>query len=129
MPINFRSTGRVSALVRTLAPRLVPPTFALLVATPVHAESTCPDYVILPSGSVFNIARLIADTGSPEAALRKARGALNEIAANGGCPKSVRRAVCDETMAVAKKAVVALEACAHGPQADGVENDGRTAAK
>ena len=129
MPINFRSTGRVSALVRTLAPRLVPPTFALLVATPVHAESTCPDYVILPSGSVFNIARLIADTGSPEAALKKAKGALDEIAANGGCPKSVRRAVCDETMAVARKAVVALEACAHGPQADGVGNDGRTAAK
>ncbi|EIM94238.1 hypothetical protein [Paraburkholderia hospita] len=126
MPIHSRSIGRVSALV----PRLIPATFALLLATPVHAESTCPDFVILPSGSVFNIAKLIADTGSPEAALRKVRGALDEIAANGGCPKSVRRAVCDETMAVARKAVVALQSCAaHGPQADGVEKDGRSASK
>ena len=126
MTINSRSIGCVSALV----PRLVPAAFALLLATPAYAGSTCPDFVILPSGSVFNIAKLIADTGSPEAALKKAKGALDEIAANGGCPKSVRRAVCDETMAVARKAVVALEACAaHGPQADGVDKDGRTASK
>ncbi|BCF91008.1 hypothetical protein [Paraburkholderia largidicola] len=126
MPIYSRSIGRVFALAHVVAPAAI----ALLLATPVHAESTCPDFVILPSGSVFNIAKLIADTGSPEAALKKAKGALDEIAANGGCPKSVRRAVCDETTAVARKAVVALEACAaHGPQADGVEKGGRTASK
>lgn len=114
------------ARVATLAPA----TLAMLLATPARAESSCPDFVMLPSGSVFNIAKLIADTGSPEAALKKARTAVDQVSANGGCPSSVKRAVCEETMAVAKKAVVALEACVtHGPQADGIDNGGHTASK
>jgi hypothetical protein len=123
MQINCRPSGRVSMLA--------PVTFAMLLAIEARAESTCPDFVILPSGSVFNIARLIKDTGSPEAALKKARTAVDQINSNGGCPKSVQRAVCDETMAVAKKAIVALEACAAhaGPQTDLLDKGGRTASK
>ncbi|HWT37760.1 MAG TPA: hypothetical protein VN289_15840 [Paraburkholderia sp.] len=90
---------------------LVPVTCVTLLATQVHAESTCPDYVVLPSGSAFNIARLIKDAGSPQAALDKARSAVAQVSSNGGCPRSVRRVVCEETMAVAKKAIVALEGC------------------
>jgi hypothetical protein len=105
-------------------------TLAMALATAAHAESTCPDFVMLPSGSVFNIAKLIADTGSPEAALSKARTAVDQVSSNGGCPSSVKREVCEETMAVAKKAVVALEACVtHGPHADGIDKGGRTASK
>ena len=99
----------------------------------VRAESTCPDYVVLPSGSAFNIARLIADAGSPQAALDKARSAVEQVSSNGGCPRSVRRAVCDETIAVAKKAIVALEACVRPSGSSGssgsVEKDSPTASK
>ncbi|MBN3756323.1 hypothetical protein G3N95_25510 [Paraburkholderia sp. Tr-20389] len=103
---------------------------AMLLAAQVRAESTCPDYVVLPSGSAFNIARLIADAGSPQAALDKARSAVEQVSSNGGCPRSVRRAVCEETMAVAKKAIVALEACVRPSGSSGaVETDSPTASK
>ena len=129
MPVNSCSVGRVSAPVPAV-PAALAALLAALLAPPVHAGSSCPDFVILPSGSVFNIAKLIADTGSPEAALKKARTAFDQVSANGGCPKSVQRAVCEETLAVAKKAIVALEACAaHGPQTDAPEKGGRTVSK
>ncbi|MEM5339825.1 hypothetical protein [Paraburkholderia azotifigens] len=97
--------------VMTHMAALLPVTCAMLLATQARADSTCPDYVVLPSGSAFNIARLIKDAGSPQAALDRARSAVEQVSSNGGCPRSVRRAVCEETMAVAKKAIVALEGC------------------
>ncbi|CAD6550770.1 hypothetical protein ACFQ3P_24550 [Paraburkholderia sabiae] len=109
---------------------LVPVTCATLLATQVRAESTCPDYVVLPSGSAFNIARLIKDAGSPQAALDKARSAVEQVSSNGGCPRSVKRAVCEETMTVAKKAIAALEGCV-GPSGSSLsdESDRRTASR
>lgn len=95
-----------------------------------YAESVCPDYVVLPSGSAFNIARLIADTGSPEAALGKARAAVAQVNSSGGCGRLNRSAVCEETMAVARKAIVALEACATpGSSGRSTERSGRASGK
>ncbi|ACC74295.1 hypothetical protein PPMP20_21435 [Paraburkholderia phymatum] len=109
---------------------LFPIACAALLAAQVRAESACPDYVVLPSGSAFNIARLIADAGSPQAALDKARSAVEQVSSNGGCPRSVRRVVCEETLAVAKKAILALEGCVAPSGASGaVGTDPRTASK
>jgi hypothetical protein len=77
--------------------------FVMMSFVGVRAESVCPDYVSLPSGSAFNLARLIADTGSPEAALGKIRAALAQMAAAGGCPKAEEPNACQETRADASK--------------------------
>jgi len=89
--------------------------FVVLSAVDAPAGSVCPDYVSLPSGSLFNLARLIADKGSPEAALKRIRTALAEVTAAGGCPKAEEPNACQETLAVARKAMVALEACTSTP--------------
>lgn len=83
----------------------------VMPVTDAFAKSACPAYVELPSGSAFDIAHLVKDAGSPEAALGKVRDALARIDANGGCPHSVRPLVCQETVAVARKAMAALQAC------------------
>lgn len=77
----------------------------------VRAESACPAYVSLPTGSIFNLARLIADTGSPELALRKIQASLAQIMAAGGCPKVEEPNACQETVTVARKALAELQAC------------------
>lgn len=92
-------------------PVLAPGMFATLLLAANYAECACPEYVSLPSGTVFNIAGLIRDAGSPDGALRKARSAVAQISARGGCPQSEELAVCEETLAVARKAIAALEAC------------------
>lgn len=84
---------------------------ATLLTVGAHAGSTCPDVVVSPSGSTFNVAALIADTGSPEAALDKARTALSQVKSGGGCRIFEDIAACEETLLVAKKAIAALEAC------------------
>jgi hypothetical protein len=84
---------------------------AILFTVGAHAGSTCPDVVVSPSGSTFNVAALIEDTGSPEAALDKARTALSQVNSGGGCRLFEDIAACDETLLVAKKAIAALEAC------------------
>ncbi|ACC73695.1 hypothetical protein PPMP20_24005 [Paraburkholderia phymatum] len=81
----------------------------------VRAESPCPAYVSLPTGSIFNLARLIADTGSPELALRKVKVSLAQIMAAGGCPKADEPNACQETVTVARKALAELEACTSPP--------------
>jgi hypothetical protein len=53
----------------------------------------------------------LSDTGSPEAALGKIRAALAQMAAAGGCPKAEEPNACQETRALARKAIAALEAC------------------
>jgi hypothetical protein len=84
-------------------------TFALIEAD-AAARTECPDFVELPSGSSFNVARLIYDNGSPDVALRKARQ-MFALASEGGCPRLEKPAACDETLAVARKAITALELC------------------
>jgi hypothetical protein len=109
---------------------LAPGMFAALLMAGTSAESACPDYVSLPSGTVFNLAALIADAGSPEGALRKAQRALAQVGAYGGCPQSQELAVCEETLAVARKAIVALEACVSSESASGkVRENERAASK
>lgn len=80
-----------------------------------YAEAACPNYVELNSGTTFSVAAVILDTGSPEAALRKLRGALSQTNAAGGCRRINDHAACEETLAAARKAIAALEACTASP--------------
>lgn len=75
------------------------------------AEAACPNWVETTSGSVFNIAALIADAGSAQFALERVKRALSKVDAGGGCAIFSDRPACDETMTLAKKAITALEAC------------------
>ncbi len=86
---------------------------ATLLAGGAYAEGACPKFVELSSGTVFSVADLISDTGSPEAALREVRAALAQTNAAGGCSRANGNdhAACEETLAVTKKAIAALEAC------------------
>src|ERR1700686_1801199 len=54
------------------------------------------------AGSAFNVAALIADNGSPQSALEKARDALARVVKGGGCRTFVEPAACDETVELAK---------------------------
>jgi hypothetical protein len=83
-----------------------------LICTAVHAETQCPGYVETDAGSAFDIASIIRDTGSPESALAKIRGAVARVDAGGGCSIFRDRIACEETLTLAKKAIVALQACA-----------------
>jgi hypothetical protein len=84
---------------------------ALLFPALAQAESACPNWVETASGSAFNIAALIADAGSPNAALDRVRRALSKVDAGGGCAIFRDRPACDETVTLARKAIVALESC------------------
>ncbi|SAK44483.1 hypothetical protein AWB81_00300 [Caballeronia arationis] len=85
--------------------------FALLFSALAQAEAACPNWVETASGSAFNIAALIADAGSANAALDRVRRALSKVNAGGGCAIFSDRPACDETLALAKKAITALESC------------------
>ncbi|SAL62864.1 hypothetical protein [Caballeronia humi] len=76
-----------------------------------NAHAQCPDWVVTPAGSAFNVAALIADNGSPQTALEKVSGALARVVNGGGCRTIVEPAACDETIELAKKAIAALERC------------------
>jgi hypothetical protein len=82
-----------------------------LAASGAGAAPGCPKVITTPSGSVFDIASLISDNGSPEAALSKLRSLLSKL--DGGARCNMLRDVnaCNETVELAKRAVVALEAC------------------
>src|ERR1700682_5611912 len=67
-----------------------------------QAASACPDWVTTPAGSAFNIAALIADNGSPQAALEKVRDSLARVVKGGGCGTFVEPAACDEPVELAK---------------------------
>jgi hypothetical protein len=54
----------------------------------------------------------LADNGSPQSALEKARDALARVVKGGGCRTVVEPAACDETVELAKKAIEVLERCA-----------------
>ena len=99
----------------------------ILSSVDARAESVCPAYVELPTGSAFNLARLIADTGSPELALRKIRAALAQVSAAGGCPKAEEPSACQETLAVARKAMAALQACTAKPSPEETADQNRPA--
>jgi len=92
---------------------------AILAMAGAHAESSCPALVESQSGSVFNLAALIHDTGSPAAALDDARLAVTRVNAGGGCGIFREPAACDATIALAKRAIAALEACTGAKSPDG----------
>jgi hypothetical protein len=79
-----------------------------------HADSLCPNWVETSSGSSFNISAVIADNGSPQAALVKIRAALAKMDAVGGCKALGNSLACIETAALAVKAIAALEECTSG---------------
>lgn len=81
-----------------------------VVGAQAAAQRSCPDFVERPTGSSLNVARLINDTGSPDAALQRLRRLLVQ-ATESGCPAYEKRAACDETLAVARQAITALELC------------------
>jgi hypothetical protein len=81
-----------------------------LICVAAHAE--CPGYVETDAGSAFDIASIIRDTGSPQSALDKVRSAVARVNAGGGCSIFRDRLACEETLTLANKAIVALEACA-----------------
>ncbi|MDR5734661.1 hypothetical protein QCE47_20335 [Caballeronia sp. LZ025] len=83
---------------------------ALLVIG-VSAHADCPGYVETDAGSAFNIAAIIKDSGSPQEALDKVRGAVSKINAGGGCAIFANKRACEETLSLARKAIVALQAC------------------
>jgi hypothetical protein len=96
-----------------LSPRRWPGAGLLLtfVAVGALAKPACPDWVVTPAGSAFNLAALISDNGSPGAALEKVRNAIARVNNGGGCQSIADPAACEETIALANKAVAALEAC------------------
>ena len=85
----------------------------VFVAIGARAKSPCPNWVVTRAGSAFNVAALISDSGSPEAALTKARNALARVNNGGGCEAiaSGDPAACDETIALAwaHKAIASAE--------------------
>lgn len=89
----------------------------VLAAADAAGQRSCPAFVELPSGSSLHVARLINDTGSPDAALHALQKMLAQ-ATQSGCPPNERPAACDETLAVARKAITALELCS-GSAPDG----------
>ncbi|ALE54409.1 hypothetical protein C8K18_107165 [Paraburkholderia sp. GV068] len=96
-------------------------TLALFVSS-ADATSSCPTVITTPAGSAFDVASLISDNGSPQAALAKLRTMLSKLGGGARC-KLLRDVVaCNETVELAKRAAVALEACAGsappGPSVD-----------
>lgn len=83
-----------------------------LVCVAVHAQAQCPGYVETDAGSAFDLASIIRDTGSPQSALDKVRSAVAKVNAGGGCSIFRDRLACEETLALANKAIAALQACA-----------------
>jgi hypothetical protein len=78
--------------------------FSIFVAIGARAKSPCPNWVVTPGGSAFNVAALISDSGSPGAALAKARNTLARVNNGGGCESiAADPAACGETIALAKK--------------------------
>ncbi|WP_027798982.1 hypothetical protein [Paraburkholderia dilworthii] len=86
-------------------------TLALFVSG-VGAATSCPTVITTPAGSAFDMASLIADNGSPQAALAKLRSVLSKLGWGAHCTMLRNVAACDETVELAKRAVAALEACA-----------------
>jgi hypothetical protein len=86
-------------------------TLALVVST-AGAASSCPTVITTPGGSAFDMASLISDNGSPAGALAKLRSVLSKLGWGSRCSMLRNVAACDETVELAKRAVVALEACA-----------------
>ncbi|WP_083654798.1 hypothetical protein [Burkholderia sp. SRS-W-2-2016] len=102
--------------------------FACLPVAKGHADDVCPTYVVLPSGTVFDVAKMIADSGSAARALARVRTDLGQIRHYGGCtsvPNSPRHAECEEIVAAAEKAIAALESCADGESLDAAMNKRR----
>jgi len=100
------------------------------------AVSACPTVVTTPAGSAFDIASLVADNGSPQAALAKLRAALSKLGWGSRCSLLRDTQACNETVDIAKRAVVALEACAaaspRGPSVErpnGKDGDARQSAE
>ncbi|MEM5298904.1 hypothetical protein VSR82_31870 [Burkholderia sp. JPY481] len=78
------------------------------------ASAACPAYVELSSGTVFDLAKLIADNGSPSAALEKARADLAQVNRAGECSTIEHtryHAECVEIVEATQRAVAALERC------------------
>ena len=76
------------------------------------AATSCPTVITTPGGSAFDMGSLIADNGSPQAALAKLRSVLSKLGWGARCTMLRNVAACDETVELAKRAVLALEACA-----------------
>jgi hypothetical protein len=83
-----------------------------MICVAAHAQTQCPSYVETDAGSAFDIASIIRDTGSPQSALDKVRNAVARVNAGGGCSIFRDRLACEETLALAGKAITALQACA-----------------
>jgi hypothetical protein len=83
-----------------------------LVCVAAHGQTPCPGYVETDAGSAFDLASIIRDTGSPPFALDKLRGAVAKVNAAGGCSIFRDQHACEETLTLANKAIVALQACA-----------------
>ncbi|MBW0447693.1 hypothetical protein EN871_22900 [bacterium M00.F.Ca.ET.228.01.1.1] len=118
-----------------LRPGTVGLALALFMSS-ADAVSACPTVVTTPAGSAFDLASLVADNGSPQAALAKLRAALSKLGWGTRCSLLRDVQACNETVDVAKRAVVALEACAaaspRGTNADrrsGKERDARQSAE
>jgi hypothetical protein len=134
LPFLTLRTLPVAGLARTLLEAALMKTFlrlsrrrhwhvAALIATLItaraHAGSTCPNWVETPAGSAFNVAAVISDNGSPKAALAKIRVALSQMNAVGGCKAFGNSVACNETVALAHKAIAALEECTSVPGSQG----------
>jgi hypothetical protein len=84
------------------------------VCAGAHAQAVgqCPGYVETDGGSAFDVAAIVKDSGSPQSALERVRRAVSKIDAGGGCAIFANVHACEETVTLARKAIVALQACA-----------------
>ncbi|MDR5873021.1 hypothetical protein P9239_21975 [Caballeronia sp. LZ062] len=87
---------------------------SMSVAAHARADAQCPGYVETDGGSAFDVAAIVKDSGSPQSALERVRRAVSKIDAGGGCSIFANVHACEETVTLARKAIVALQACAAG---------------
>lgn len=82
-----------------------------LICVAARAQAECPGYVETDAGSVFDLASIIRDTGSPQSAIDKLRDSVAKVNAGGGCSIFRDQLACEETLTLAKKAIAALQTC------------------
>jgi hypothetical protein len=99
--------------------RVISTLAAALTCVAAYGEAPCPAYVETDGGSAFDLAAIIKDAGSPQSALVRVRGAVSKVDAGGGCAIFSDTHACEETLTLAHKAIVALQACSSAKQSKG----------
>jgi hypothetical protein len=116
LPYSAICRAARARITRTLAVT----TLVSSICAGAHAQAQCPRYVETDAGSAFDVASVIKDSGSPQSALAKLRNAVTKIDAGGGCSVFANTRACEETLTLARKAIVVLQACSSAAPVQGM---------